>query len=52
MMYYTVTISTIPPVRKTAVSVRKTSTLRWQYASTLSKTQVDFTKTVIKLRNI
>ena len=44
MMYYTVTISTIPPVRKTAVSVRKTSTLRWQYASTLSKTQVDLTK--------
>ena len=49
MMYYTVTISTIPGVKKSAVSVRKTSTLRWQYASTLSKTQVDFTKTVIKL---
>merc|ERR1711902_131591 len=47
MMYYTVTISTIPPVRKTAVSVRKTSTLRWQYASTLSKTQATMRKSTV-----
>jgi len=47
MMYYTVTISTIPPVRKSAVAGRKTSTLRWQYATTLTKTQATMRKSTV-----
>merc|ERR1712045_661569 len=47
MMDYTVTISTLPPVRKSAVSRRKTSTLRWQYASTLTKTQATMRKSTV-----
>lgn len=47
MMYYTVTVSTLPPVRKSAGSRRKTSTLRWQYASTLSKTQATMRKSTV-----
>jgi len=47
MMYYTVTISTLSPVRSTPVSERKTSTLRWQYASTLTKTRATMRKSTV-----
>merc|ERR1711902_230044 len=46
MMYYTVTISTVPSVRNLPdhITRRKTSCLKWQYASTLYKTQATMRK--------
>jgi len=47
MMYYTVTVSTVTSIPLEQVSRRKTSMLKWQYASTLSKTQATMRKSTV-----
>jgi len=47
MMYYTVTISTVPTLPEHIVR-RKTSNLKWQNASTLCKTQATMRKSTVK----
>merc|ERR1712025_220414 len=50
MMYYTVTISTVPSVLHLPehITKRKTSCLKWQYASTLYKTQATMRKSTVQ----
>merc|ERR1711902_450941 len=50
MMYYTVTISTVPSVLNLPehIARRKTSCLKWQYASTLYKTQATMRKSTVQ----